>query len=266
MPWSLYTWACSWHLMEMPQRLLLGSHGQHSKAIGVLHINGASLSPQQCHSSSHASLGYWGRRLGSFVLCCQRVNKQGKLQSFFYAFPVLFSTTSEPCEFMEVLESSTKVVESLCSWPTFAKWSSYQRQWGNVSTRPQTSLCIIHAFNILRHRSLETCFPSPLWRPLEISACHWSTYNFKFPTAVYDSVEWRYPIYIVGLHGQMELPWCVACAVGLIVQQICSNQKSPYLREPLELWWSALLYIFLIWASGLLLPPDNFFWKNLEER
>lgn len=183
----------------------------------------------------------------------------------FYAFPVLFSTTSEPC-FMEVPESGTKVVESWCSWPMFANWSSYQRQWGNVFTRPLTSLCILHAFNIPRHRSLETCFPSPLWRPLEISTCHWSTYNFKFPTAVYDSVEWWYPIYILGLHGQMELPWCVACAVGLIVQQICGNQKSPYLREPLELWWSALLYIFLIWASGLLLPPDNFFWKNLEER
>jgi hypothetical protein len=66
---------------------------------------------------------HWDIEVGDlevlYFVVKELINKEN-CKVFFYAFPVLFPITSEPCEFMEVLESSTKVVESLCSWPTFA--------------------------------------------------------------------------------------------------------------------------------------------------
>jgi hypothetical protein len=66
---------------------------------------------------------HWDIKVGDlevlYFVVKELINKENR-KVFFYAFPVLFSTTSEPCEFMEVPESSTKVVESWCSWPTFA--------------------------------------------------------------------------------------------------------------------------------------------------
>jgi hypothetical protein len=65
---------------------------------------------------------HWDIKVGDLEVLyfvVKELIKKENCKVFFYAFPALFSTTSEPC-FMEVLESSTKVVESWCSWPTFA--------------------------------------------------------------------------------------------------------------------------------------------------